>query len=217
MNKDCSAIPDAGLDWQPQRVPGGSTVNMKVGSSLVKLAECDSGGRVDSVKLQNRQAMTFEVELVSLLGFLQVYARRLTHNREEASDLVQDTCEKALRFRHLFERGTSVRAWVLTIMRHQFLDTARGKARAKKTSAQCATLGEWTDRACAAPRAEQILLVREALQLAAKRLSAEQIGIFWSSLGGSSQDDCAALLRVPRGTVATRLHRARVVMRRACH
>ena len=217
MNKDCSAIPDAGLDWQPQRVPGGSTVNMKVGSSLVKLAECDSGGRVDSVKLQNRQTMTFEVELVSLLGFLQVYARRLTHNREEASDLVQDTCEKALRFRHLFERGTSVRAWVLTIMRHQFLDTARRKARAKKTSAQCATLGEWTDRACAAPRAEQILLVREALQLAAKRLSAEQIGIFWSSLGGSSQDDCAALLRVPRGTVATRLHRARVVMRRACH
>jgi DNA-directed RNA polymerase specialized sigma24 family protein len=42
-------------------------------------------------------------------------------------DLVQDTCERALRFRHLFREGTSLRAWVLTVMRHQFLDAVKRK------------------------------------------------------------------------------------------
>ena len=42
-------------------------------------------------------------------------------------DLVQDTCKRALRSRHLFREGTSLRAWVLTIMRHHFLDTLKRK------------------------------------------------------------------------------------------
>ena len=49
------------------------------------------------------------------LSVLRRYAHKLTHDRERALDLVQDTCERALRFRYFFREGTNLRAWVLTI------------------------------------------------------------------------------------------------------
>ena len=62
------------------------------------------------------RGITFEADLVAQLPTLRRYAYELTHDQEQAMDLVQDTCEKALRFRRLFREGTSMRAWVLTIM-----------------------------------------------------------------------------------------------------
>jgi DNA-directed RNA polymerase specialized sigma24 family protein len=56
---------------------------------------------------------------VAQLPVLRRYAHKLTRNREQALDLVQDTCERALRFRRLFRDGTCLRAWVL------FLDMAK--------------------------------------------------------------------------------------------
>src|SRR5260370_30146022 len=76
----------------------------------------------------SRGGITFEADLVAQLPSLRRYAYNLTHDREQAMDLVQDTCEKALRFRRLFREGTSMRAWVLTIMRHHFFDTRRNRA-----------------------------------------------------------------------------------------
>jgi hypothetical protein len=52
-----------------------------------------------------RRGITFEADLVAQLPSLRRYAYKLTHDREQAMELVQDTCEKALRFRRLFERG----------------------------------------------------------------------------------------------------------------
>ena len=52
----------------------------------------------------------FYADLVAQLPVLRRYAHKLTRDREEAMDLVQDTCERALRFRHLFQEGTSLGA-----------------------------------------------------------------------------------------------------------
>ena len=68
-------------------------------------------------------------------------------------DLVQDTCERALRFRHLFRKETSLRAWVLTIMHHHFLDTFKSKD--AMLSGHRAPLEELSECAQSAARADK--------------------------------------------------------------
>jgi RNA polymerase sigma-70 factor (ECF subfamily) len=160
------------------------------------------------------RGITFEADLVAQLPTLRRYAYKLTYDREQAMDLVQDTCEKALRFRRLFREGTSMRAWVLTIMRHHFSDTRRKRADAM-AGGRC-VFEEFSEWAYSDARADQICFVKEALRLAVERLSEEQADAFWPTLGGATREECAVLSGVPKGTVGTRLHRARSSMRRAC-
>jgi RNA polymerase sigma-70 factor (ECF subfamily) len=156
--------------------------------------------------------MSFDTDLLAQIPFLRCYAHKLTHDREQAMDLVQDACEKALRFRHLFREGTGLRAWVLTIMHNCFLDAA--KKRDAMVSGQRGSL-EGSEGACSAARAEQICFVKEALRLAAERLSKEQANVFWPTLDGASQEECAVLCEITKGAARTRLHRARSFIR-AC-
>jgi len=166
-----------------------------------------------------RQAMqpgtTFDDDLVAQLPVLRRYAQKLTRDREEeAMDLVQDTCERALRFRHLFREGTNLRAWVLTIMRHHFLDAIeRRDAIVSGHRVPLEGLSEWAQSDA---RAEDIRYVKEVLELAGEGLSHGQASVFWPMLAGASREECAALGGVSNQTVANRLHRARSFMRRAC-
>jgi RNA polymerase sigma-70 factor (ECF subfamily) len=136
-----------------------------------------------------RRETIFEADLVAQLPFLRRYANKLTRDREQAMDLVQDTCEKALRFRHLFQEGTSMRAWVQTIMRHHFFDMR--SRRDALAGGRSVPLEELSESAYSAARAEQICFTKEVLQ-------------------------CVALRGVSEGAVGTRLHRARSFLRRAC-
>lgn len=52
-----------------------------------------------------QQKTPFDADLVAQIPVLRCYAHKFTRDREEAMDLVQDTCERALRFRHLFVLG----------------------------------------------------------------------------------------------------------------
>ena len=157
--------------------------------------------------------MSFETDLLAQIPFLRCYAHKLTHDPEQAKDLVQDACEKALRFRHLFQEGTGLRAWVLTLMHNCFLDAA--KKRDALVSGQRGSL-EDLEGACSAARAEQICFVKQVLRLASERLSKEQANVFWPMLGGASQEECAVVCEITKGAARTRLHRARSSIRGAC-
>src|SRR5688500_15786285 len=61
-------------------------------------------------------AEAFAGEALGFLEPLYATALRLTRNRADAEDLVQDTYVKALRFERRFERGTNLKAWLYTIL-----------------------------------------------------------------------------------------------------
>ena len=166
-------------------------------------------------QLELQRGMNFEADLVAQLPVLRRYAHKLTHDRERALDLVQDTCERALRFRHFFREGTNLRAWVLTIMRHHFLDMAK-RTRDAMVSGKGVPLEELPEWVHSKARAEEIRFAKEALALAGAGLSEEQASVFWPILAGATLRECAALGGVPKRPMATRLHRARSFMRRAC-
>ena len=67
-------------------------------------------------------------QIVDTLPHLQRYAWRLTRSRDEADDLVQDCVERAMRKSELFEPGTSLRAWMFTMMRNIFINGKRRQA-----------------------------------------------------------------------------------------
>jgi RNA polymerase sigma-70 factor (ECF subfamily) len=71
----------------------------------------------------------FAAEVLGFLDPLYATALRLTRNRADAQDLVQDTLVKAFRFAERFERGTNLKAWLYTILHNTWRNSLRVAAR----------------------------------------------------------------------------------------
>src|SRR6202051_4427759 len=67
----------------------------------------------------------FSAEALQFLEPLFATAMRLTRNRADAEDLVQDTFVKAFRFSGQFKRGTNLRAWLYTILHNTWRNRRR--------------------------------------------------------------------------------------------
>lgn len=74
-------------------------------------------------------ALTFKQRIVGLQNNLMSFAVQLTHNREEAEDLLQDTTLKVLDNEEKFTENTNFKGWVFTIMRNIFINNYRRQAR----------------------------------------------------------------------------------------
>lgn len=75
-------------------------------------------------------AIEFNTALTGLYKNLHYFAHTLTHNREEAEDLVQDTVLKALTNRDKFQDNTNLKAWTFTIMKNTFINKYRRAVKA---------------------------------------------------------------------------------------
>ncbi len=75
------------------------------------------------------QAKAVRRELAALLPELRAYARFLVRDRSKSDDLVQDTVVRALASSAQFQAGTSLKAWVFTILRNAFFEQARRRRR----------------------------------------------------------------------------------------
>ncbi|VVE77201.1 RNA polymerase sigma factor [Pandoraea sputorum] len=149
---------------------------------------------------------------------LRRYARALTGNTELADDLVQDTLERALSRHTMFEAGTDARAWLFTIMHNLFLNQQRRvPAQATHVSLDETELIERdvSHASAQTPTSDPArrLEIRD-LDEALRHLPDEQRAIvLLVGLEDMSYADVAATLRVPIGTVMSRLSRARQRLR----
>lgn len=75
------------------------------------------------------QEATFKTSVLGMQGNLLSFALKLTANKEEAQDLVQDTTLKALHNEAKFVENTNFKGWMLTIMRNIFINNYRKNAR----------------------------------------------------------------------------------------
>src|ERR687891_1662834 len=74
-------------------------------------------------------ADAFAAEALGYLEPLYATALRLTRNRADAEDLVQDTFVKAFRFTDRFQRGTNLKAWLYTILHNTWRNRRRDASR----------------------------------------------------------------------------------------
>jgi RNA polymerase sigma-70 factor, ECF subfamily len=145
-------------------------------------------------------AMTFAQMVESAVPALRRYARGLTHDRDIADDIVQETVVRALRSEHLFQ-GTDARAWLYTILTNLNRNRLRALARRPPLS----PIQE--NDACdfSGPELGSRDITRAIASLAEEQRSTLLLVV----LEGLSYRDVAEVQAVPLGTVTSRMARAR--------
>jgi RNA polymerase sigma-70 factor (ECF subfamily) len=150
----------------------------------------------------------FGARVQELIPRLRRYARALTGERGAADDLVQDTLERAWIKLHLWRHGSDLRAWLFTIMHNVHVNQVRSRS-----SASMVPLDDEIQDAPVRPTQSDMLEVRD-IDAALRRLPLEQREVvLLVALERMSYDETAKTLRIPIGTVMSRLARARERLR----
>jgi len=143
------------------------------------------------------------------------FACWLTHDRQEAEDLVQETYAKALKGFSSFQPGTNFRAWIYKILRNAFL-TSRTGLKATAT-VPLDPEGEEEALPVVSETPESILLQRSDGRLVQQAL--EQLPVAYREIlllcevEEMSYQEISTTLVIPMGTVMSRLSRARKALR----
>ena len=140
---------------------------------------------------------------------LRRYALALARDRDRADDLVQDALERAITRRRLWRPTGSVKSWMFQIM----LNIYRNQLRAGKRASHLVAIDDLAvEPSTAAEQPEKLALVQTMQAL--RRLPEDQRQILLLvALEGFSYADCARILNIPKGTVMSRLARARAALR----
>jgi len=152
----------------------------------------------------------FEAEALPHLGSLFRVAMWFERNRAEAEDLVQETLKHALESFDRYTPGTNCRAWLMTILHH----VRSNRQRAKQRSPVVADTDQM--RASTVPFIPPVPehLTDEDLLAALKRIPPEyQEVLVLSDVEELRYKEIATALSIPIGTVMSRLHRGRALLR----
>ena len=143
------------------------------------------------------------------------FARWLTHNREEAEDLVQETYSKALKGFPSFQQGTNFRAWMYRILRNTFL-TSRTGLRYGMTISLDSEKGEPL-LPVTTETPESLLIGRSNQQMVQEAIEELPLPfrevILLCDVEEMSYQEISETISVPIGTVMSRLARARNALR----
>jgi RNA polymerase sigma-70 factor (ECF subfamily) len=157
---------------------------------------------------------TFGTEVLGYLEPLFATAMRLTRNRADAEDLVQDTVVRALRFRDRFEAGTNLRAWLYTILHNTWRNRIRDTAR-EATDVDSDRIEELASREGPADvETPERMLLRSTMDVDLKEALDElpdafRRAVWLRDVEEFSYAEIAKMLDVPIGTVMSRISRGR--------
>jgi len=157
----------------------------------------------------------FAAEVLAFLDPLYATALRLTRNRADAQDLVQDTLVKAFRFADRFERGTNLKAWLYTILHNTWRNRRRDASRdaVEVDSEQVEQAANVASGSAVFETPERILMrstLDADLQAALDDLpDAFRQAVWLRDVEEFTYAEIAAMLSVPIGTVMSRISRGR--------
>ncbi|WP_111718476.1 sigma-70 family RNA polymerase sigma factor [Homoserinimonas sp. OAct 916] len=164
----------------------------------------------------------FEEQAMPFIDQLYGAALRMTRNPADAQDLVQETFVKAFSAFDSFQQGTNLKAWLYRILTNTFINSYRKKQR-EPFQGTIDELEDWqmggaTSRTATASRsaeAEAIdhlpdSTVKDALQSIPEDF---RLAVYFADVEGFSYQEIAEIMKTPVGTVMSRLHRGRRMLR----
>lgn len=173
------------------------------------------------IATEARDRVRFEEEALALSDQVFRVARHLASSREEAEDLVQETYARAFRSWRSFTPGTNLRAWLLRILTNLNIDRGRRSQRAPQMTPLEANDYYLYDKLAEADGAasdEDRVVERLSQDDIVSALSAVphdfRDAIVLVDIGDFSYQDAAQILDIPIGTVMSRLHRGRRILKR---
>jgi RNA polymerase sigma-70 factor (ECF subfamily) len=173
-------------------------------------------------KSRREKPSDFEREALQHLGSLLAVATRMTRNPAEAEDLVQDTFVKAMRAKQQFEAGTNMRAWLLRILTNTFINRYRrgGLEKSVLEGPDADPLADgWvsssTMEAMRDPESQALRPVLEQeIRQALDELPDEfRLAVVLADVEELSYREIADIMGCPIGTVMSRLHRGRRLLK----
>jgi len=180
--------------------------------------EAEAGRRIAS---EARERVRFEEEALELADQVYRVARRMVGTREEAEELVQDTYARAFRSWKSFTPGTNMRAWLLRILTN--LNTDRGRKLQRTPDLQPLEESDYyLANKLAAAEGEQALDQERVVERLSQGGVVDALAglphdfrdvVVLVDLGEFSYAEAAQILGVPIGTVMSRLHRGRRILK----
>ncbi|MFZ9681232.1 MAG: RNA polymerase sigma factor [Bacteroidia bacterium] len=145
---------------------------------------------------------------------LKGYALFLTQNKEDAHDLLQETYLKAFSNRDRFAPDTNIKGWLYTIMKNTFINNYRRKVKRNTFSDQTDQDYYINQPSQRIPNQAESKMVMDDLNKAIALLPFELREAFMLNFKGHKYQDIADQFGIPIGTVKTRIHLARKVLKR---
>jgi RNA polymerase sigma-70 factor (ECF subfamily) len=171
-----------------------------------------------------RARVRFEEEALELSDQVYRVARRLAGSQEEAEDLVQQAYERAFRSWRQYTPGTNMRAWLLRILTNLNIDRGRRQQRSPQTTSLDTEAGDYflynkleSQVPDENPDEERVLerLSQDSIVDALAEVPHDfRDVIVLVDIGEFSYADAAQILDVPIGTVMSRLHRGRRILKK---
>ncbi len=162
----------------------------------------------------------FNEEFLPHINSMYNFGYRLTLDRDDAKDLVQDTYLKSYRFIESFQKGTNAKAWLFRILKNSFINDYRKKSKEpSKVDYQEVEMyynSEDVDRQITPDlRVESLKdMIGDEISNALNSLDVDfRTVIILCDLEGFKYEEMAKILDIPIGTVRSRLHRARNLLK----
>lgn len=162
----------------------------------------------------------FEKEFMPLINSLYNFAYRLTLDEDDANDLVQETYLKAYRFFNSYEQGTNAKAWLFRILKNSFINDFRKKSKepSKVDYQEVESFYNSDDideNITTDLRVESLQdMIGDEVANALNSLAVDfRTIIILCDLEGFTYEEMAKILDIPIGTVRSRLHRARNLLK----
>ncbi len=166
------------------------------------------------------QLEIFENEFLPHLDAMYNFAYRLTLDGDDAKDLVQDTYLKAYRFIKSFQKGTNSKAWLYRILKNSFINDFRKKSKepAKVDYQEVENFynsDNVDEKKTVDLRIDAVKdMIGDEVSIALNSLAVDfRTVIILCDLEGFTYEEMAKILDIPIGTVRSRLHRARNLLK----
>ncbi|WP_439563641.1 sigma-70 family RNA polymerase sigma factor [Microcella sp.] len=164
----------------------------------------------------------FQEQALPFMDQLYGAAMRMTKNPADAADLVQETFVKAFAAFAQFEQGTNLKAWLYRILTNTFINVYRKKQR-DPYQGTIDELEDWqlggaesatstTTRSAEAEAIDRMpaSAVKDALQSIPEDF---RLAVYFADVEGFAYQEIADIMKTPVGTVMSRLHRGRRLLR----
>jgi len=162
----------------------------------------------------------FEREFLPHIDAMYNFAYRITYDEDTAKDLLQDTYYKAFRFIESFHEGTNAKAWLFRILKNSFINEFRKKNKEPSMvdyqEVETYYNSDDVNEVITSDLRVEVLqdMIGDEVSNALNALAVDfRIVIILCDLEGFTYEEMSKILDIPIGTVRSRLHRARNLLR----